>query len=157
MAGTGRKPIPTALKIARGTYRQDRHGDPDSQPAPDVLTKVPTAPRTLGKVGRKKWKDTAGKLIVLGLLTPVDLDALEIYCAAWDELAICDAELEKTGAYFTADSGYMGQHPVVNRRFKAIDNIRRFMTEFGMTPSSRTSVQVTTPPKSGVRTRTRGA
>ena len=107
------------------------------------MTESPKPPSSLkGKVARAKWKSTAAVLVPAGLLTECDLDALATYCMAWQDVADCDDALAKDGAFFKADSGYVGQHPAVSRRYKAMDVIRRFHTSFGMTPAARNAVTV---------------
>jgi P27 family predicted phage terminase small subunit len=146
--------LPVSTKRARGTFRKDRAGNAGREPQVGALDKVPPAPKCLGRIGRAKWDETGGLLTGLGLLTELDVDALEVYCAAWDEVRECDAEIKTSGAFFTAESGYIGQHPAVVRRHKALDVIRRFQSEFGMTAAARTKVVVAQKP-TGVRSRAR--
>jgi len=152
----GRRPEPTALKVAKGTFRPDRAKNGGDEPNPSILNRTPAPPRSLGDVGRRKWRATAKLLMGIGVLTAADLDALESYCAAWDELRECEAVVAADGAYYTTDKGYVGQHPAVNRSFKARDVIRRFMLEFGMTPASRTGVKTSKPSAAPVMQRKRG-
>lgn len=119
-----------------------RHKQPKTTPVGSPLTAVPKPPAGLGSVGRAKWHRTAEVLMPAGLLTACDVDALETYCRAWDEVSDCDKALEDHGAFFVAQSGYVGQHPAVSRRHKAYDVIRRFHQAFGMTPQARNAVTV---------------
>ena len=85
--------------------------------------------------------------------------AFATYCRAHDEIAKCDAQLVdaegKILEYFTAESGYVGQHPAVNQRFKWIDVKRRYEAEFGLTASSRNGLVGNKPKTGGIKTRKR--
>lgn len=70
------------------------------------------------------------------------LDALEMYCRAWDRLAGYEAVLLEQGEFFVAESGYVGRHPAANGAKQARDEIRRYQQEFGLTPSSASGVKV---------------
>lgn len=139
MGKRGKKPTPRAFKVLKGTFRE---GDHKGEPDPPVVRGVPAVPAWLGSEGSRRWRETAAWLVGMGVLADADLHALELYCAAWDELAACERAIKRHGAYFTANSGYVGQHPAVNRSFKARDVIRRYQQEFGMTPSARSGVKM---------------
>jgi P27 family predicted phage terminase small subunit len=85
----------------------------------------------------------------MGLLESRHLDALEVYCRAWDSLHKSEATLKKDGEYVTAESGAMARHPAAINRDRARDDIRRYIIEFGGTPSSATSLRKDPAPKSG--------
>lgn len=152
MAKTGRKPKPDAIRLVDGTHRRDRHGDPGAAVQPGAADLTP--PTILKRHGLAVWRSLAPRLSELGVFTALDRLALETYCRAHDEIARLDAVLKRKGEYFTADSGYVGQHPAVNQRFKWLDVKRRYEVEFGLTPSSRNGVQAQKKP-SGVPSRQR--
>lgn len=156
MGKAGPKTLPTAVKIANGTHRIDRHGDPNLEPKPEQLSENPIAPSTLGPVGVEQWNILAPQLRSLGLLTQLDLPALELMCAAYDELAQCNEELSKTPTFYATDKGTLCQHPMVNQRKNLRAEIKRLMACFGMTPSDRAGVQITKPKTTGIQPRKRG-
>jgi P27 family predicted phage terminase small subunit len=137
----GRKKEPVSLKISKGTYRRDKDGEVADMPSPDTANL--DTPATLGEVGSAVWAHESAQLSKTNVLTEADRRALHTYCRTFDEVARLDATLEKEGEYFTAESGYIGQHPAVNQRFKWLEIRRRYECEFGLTPSSRTSIRVT--------------
>lgn len=138
----GRPKTPLALKIVRGTYRPDRDGKLSDHVAGTVLTAIPTPPAALGETGKAKWTTTAEVLQSLGLLEDRFLHALECYCRAWDALHGAEADLAEQGSYFLAGNGKPRPHPAHLLAQHARDEIRKYQTEFGFTPSS--SPRVTT-------------
>ena len=48
----GRKPLPTQLKVVRGTLRKDRANRNEPQGAPAI----PTCPRHLGEEATREWR-----------------------------------------------------------------------------------------------------
>ncbi|MCE9556764.1 MAG: phage terminase small subunit P27 family [Planctomycetes bacterium] len=143
------KPQPTALRILRGN--PSKLPLPANEPQPKILAIVPEPPTWLGEVGQSVWREEAPKLHALGLLTAVDLRALALYCEAWEELFEARKSIESHGLIATSEKGGEYQHPAVGIKNKAIQRIKQFGAEFGMTPSSRTSVtasKTTETPKS---------
>ncbi len=134
MGKRGPRPAPTTLKILHG--RPVTNAD---EPTPDALRTMPPAPDHLGDAGRQRWQEDGARLVALGVLTDVDLPAFGLYCEAWDEVAECNKSLAD-GAYITTNSGYLSPHPALARRKAALERIRRYQAEFGMTPSSRSGV-----------------
>lgn len=116
----GRKPKPTALKILEG-----------AQPCrintrePQIPTaNAPKPPSWLGSYGKERWEELAPVLVSAGLLTTGDLPAFEQLCDEYD--AIRRDPLSAGGR----------------------DRYRKLLTEFGLTPSSRSRIKATSePPK----------
>jgi P27 family predicted phage terminase small subunit len=152
MATKGPRPTPTELRLARGTHRNTRHGDASQEPKGDTIP-LPDPPESLKEHGVQKWIECGQKLSLLGLLESRYLDALEMYCRAWDRLAFYETTLEQTGEFFVAESGYVGRHPAANGAKEARDEIRRYQVEFGLTPSSSTGIKVSGSTKRGVPNR----
>lgn len=129
----GKKPAPAAVKIARGTFRQDR--DKKSSVAAIPMTDRPKPPAILGKTGKQKWEQTIDRLTELKLVEARFLDALEMYCRAWDRLEHYENE-SKEKEFVEVESGYVCAHPAIGLAKQARDEIRRYQSEFGFTPSS---------------------
>jgi len=155
MGRRGPKKTPPEIKLAHGTHRDDRDGKPELQPG-DSLTEVPRAPRSLGTVGKKVWKEATGLMVDAGYLTALDLSALELYCRAHDEVATLDEEIANVGTTYTTEKGFVGQMPQVNQRFKWLDIIRRYQLEFWLTPTARAGQQLTKKKNQGIESRKRG-
>lgn len=140
MGKRGPRKAPVAIKISKGTYRRDKDGDVADMPSPDAANL--DTPATLGEIGLAVWAHESAQLSKTNVLTEADRRALHTYCRTFDEVARLDELLKEEGEYFTAETGYIGQHPGVNQRFKWLEIRRRYECEFGLTPSSRTSIRV---------------
>jgi P27 family predicted phage terminase small subunit len=151
MGKRGPRPGPTKLKILAGNPGKRKLNDREPQPPRATLA----TPDDLRDVGREVWERTAALLDALDVVTEIDLLAFHTYCRAHDEIAECDEVIKSEGTYYETDKGTKCQHPAVNQRFKWLDLKRRYEAEFGMTPSSRSSVATTKPTKNLVPKRKR--
>ena len=82
------------------------------------------------------------RLLKLGLMTDIDAPAFAAYCIAWGRWTEAEEKLRTLGAIVKAPSGYPIQNPYLAVENKAIEQMKVFLTEFGMTPSSRSRVIV---------------
>ena len=133
----GRKPVPSNLKILRG--------NPGKRPL-NVMEPMPAAimppcPGHLDDVARLEWRRTGRKLLKLGVLTEIDRSALAAYCVAWSRWVEAEAQLARTGTVIKAKTGGFMQSPYLPIANKAMEQMMRLLTEFGMTPSSRSRVE----------------
>jgi P27 family predicted phage terminase small subunit len=137
----GRKPTPTALKIARGNPGQRRIADDEPQPSTAIDLTVP-AILADDPDARAEWQRTAPMLHRLGLLSEADLDALVLYCATFARWKVAERELRAHGMILKPKRGR--QLPIVNPYLhistKAQAQCRAMLIEFGLTPVSRTRV-----------------
>lgn len=101
-------------------------------------------PEWLGEKAKEKWRDVFPLFDRRGVVTELDLDALSIYCDAWQQLHEADA-IVKQGAYFETEKGYVGVHPACQRRAQAIATIRKMGEQLGLTPNSRRGLDVEPP------------
>lgn len=156
MGKRGPKRAPTSVKVARGTHRKDRDGDPAKEPKPEQIT-APKPPTHLGQIGRAKWSDLAPRLAKIGLLTENDLEALTLLCESFEEKSNCETILREQGEYSVLENGYIAAHPAIARLDRAIKRIRQLMAAFGMTPSDRAGMKIQTgaPQSKTVQTRKR--
>jgi len=118
---------PDNVHRLNGTYKPDRHGDPDTKP--EWSEEAPEMPDYLDDLGRAEWervmRDTPA-----GVLTKTDVTILTQYCLlvsrliAWAKFRIeCseDIEMGKLLAFTAADH----------------TQLRLIQQELGFTPSSR--------------------
>ena len=78
----------------------------------------------------------------LGLVTEVDKAALAGYCQAWARWVEAEEQLTRFGAVIKSPSGYPIQSPYLPIANKALDQMTRLLVEFGMSPSSRSRVDL---------------
>jgi P27 family predicted phage terminase small subunit len=100
---------------------------------------MPDMPNIVARndIAKKEWERISPLLFNAGLLTVVDGTALAAYCMAfarWDS-----AEESLIGEPYS-------RHGIANANIKvandAASQMLRYITEFGMTPSSRTKIRV---------------
>lgn len=139
---SGRPPIPTQLKVVSGTLRKHRLRN-EVQPEAEI----PPCPAHLSAEAKKEWRSISRQLLTLGLLTRIDKAALAGYCQAWGNWVEATAELQK-GKVITAPSGYPMLSPWWSIANKANEQMRVYLTEFGLTPASRSRINAA-PPKKG--------
>ena len=149
MAKPGPKPRPTADKILRGNPGKRKL--PDNEPQPEKTAKPPPAPRYLCKVGKKEWRWISKELHKMGLLTKIDLVSLGAYCvqyAIWVDA--CKNVIER-GSIAKTKNGNIIQNPYLSVLNRAQVEMRKWLIEFGMTPSSRSRVTVEKPKEADPR------
>lgn len=132
----GRKPKPTSLKLLDGNpgHRAINRNEPK-------FGGVPTCPKHLSKVAKAEWKRVSGELIAQGLLTTVDRAALAAYASCWSRWIVAEENIEKFGLVIKSPkSGYPIQNPYLGVANTALDQMRKFLIEFGMTPSARSRI-----------------
>ena len=137
---------PTKLKLIQGTYRKDRAVENEPQPKPVV--EVPKPPSYLDKYAKKMWKALAGELVHKGILTMIDLPALEICCETYGQYRLAheavfrpiDPETGKKTKRTLAEymDGRNSQTmPEYIAMTKAFTLFKGYLIEFGLTPASR--------------------
>jgi len=133
----GRKPTPRSLRVLRG--------NPGKRPLPPrarTAPHVPTCPAELSDEAKKEWRRLTKELAAAGLLTRMDREALALLCAAYARWVEAEAAIRKYGLVIKSPSGFPMQSPYLAIANKALDQVRLLLAEFGMSPSSRTRVQV---------------
>lgn len=138
----GRPPKPTALKALGGNPGKRKPNK--SEPKPKA--KRPSCPKHLTGEAKKEWNRMSKQLYELGLLTEVDRAALAAYCQAWGRWVEAEEEMRKPDFRMitTTDSNYPVVSPWLNIATNAMKQMKGFLTEFGMTPASRSRVQAPT-------------
>ena len=129
----GRKPKPPGLRLLEGNREHRPIAD---VPRPRPIR--PSAPRWMDPIAKKEWRGISRKLHRLGILTEIDLTALEAYCVCYSKWR--QAEEKAKIEVVETDSGYKAQDPYVGMALKYLKELRSYQLEFGMTPSSRVRV-----------------
>ena len=138
MGRRGPRPKPTRLKVVQGTYRADRAAF--NEPAPEPI--APKCPTFLKGEARREWKRISAELEKLQLLTQIDRAALAAYCTSWETYVLADKVIREKGLTIVTPKGHEQQRPEISIRNKALEQMRTFLSEFGMTPASRTKISV---------------
>lgn len=125
----GRKPAPSALR-KDGAHR--------IEPVPPSA--LPRCPAHLSEVAHKEWRRLARPLNDMGVLSTIDRAALAAYCQAYGRWVEAEQKLKEGPMLLKTPSGYAQQSPWLSISNKQLELMGRFMTELGLTPSSRTRV-----------------
>ena len=136
----GRKPLPAEIKRLRG--------NPGKRPIIDDLDApqgVPECPDHLCEEAHREWNRITVELSLMRILSLVDRAALAAYCQTWARWAQAERELQQSGHMLKAPSGYPIPNPYLAIANKALIQMKAFLVEFGMTPSSRARIHVETP------------
>lgn len=125
-------------------------GNPGRRPLnenePEFRPNSPRCPTYLQGEARREWRRVVSELYDAGVLTSVDRAALAAYCqcyARWVDAEdhIARPAAEGGGSVITTDKGNLVQSPWVSIANRSLEEMRKFMVEFGMTPSSRSRVK----------------
>ena len=129
---------PTALKVLQG--------NPGKRPLPEneprLQVEVPRTPPHLSPVAKKHFPKIAKQLAAMKVMTKQDTDALVIYCEAYARWYKANQELLTCDWVTKTDNGYPVQTPWLSISNKAFIEMKTMLTEFGLTPASRTKVQM---------------
>ena len=131
----GRKPIP--LRIKQLTGNPGKRKLPDE---PQFADGAGPAPKHLSKEAKAEWRAMAPALEAAGLLKCVDRAALAAYCQAYGRWVQAERRINEDNMAVKAPSGYPMQNPWLSIANKSMEQMKAFLVEFGMTPSSRARV-----------------
>lgn len=139
----GRRPKPTALKKLEGNPGKR----PLNEREPTPRRAMPRCPHHLAGEARKEWRRVVRELYAVGLLTQVDRAALAAYCQLYARWIAAEKEIESDGLTMITAKGGVMQNPAVRIAATALDGMRKYLIEFGMTPSSRSRIKLPAPAK----------
>jgi P27 family predicted phage terminase small subunit len=143
MAVRGRKPKPAELRELQGN--PGKRALPARRPRPAVRKRAPNAPAWLGDEAKAEWHRMSKVLMGLRVLTDTDLTALAAYCDAYGRWLEARQILNREGLVTETMLGGHKVNPAWTIANQAMTQMRAFMVEFGLTPSSRTRVRVDAP------------
>ena len=134
----GRKPKPTALKRINGN--PGRRPLNDSEPV--VALGGFSCPKYLNDEARREWRRVVRDLKGAGVLARVDRATLEGYCVSYARWRLAEEEIETEGITITGPKGGVMKNPAVTVAVQERMLMLKFMSELGMTPSSRSRLHV---------------
>lgn len=137
----GRPRKPTQLKKLAGN--PGKRALPRDEPTPTV--RLPSPPRHLSGRARYEWRRLGAQLEQLGLMTTVDLRALELLCVSYDQMRTCQEKVDELGMVVYTPQGYPMTNPWFTNMAKLQAEVAKMLREFGLTPASRSRVQAVKP------------
>ncbi len=147
MGQRGPKPLPANVHRLRGNPSKKSTGELLDEVRPPV--EVPACPDHLLPDARKEWRRITPLLEDLGLIAKIDRAALAVYCQAyakWRQAEIKIGELNEKdpvkmpGSIGVTPSGYEQMSVWLQISNRAVEQMHKFLCEFGMTPSARSRV-----------------
>lgn len=142
----GRRPLPTRLRELRGNagHRALNRNEPKPRAG------VPECPEHLDDRARKEWFNITGELHTLGLLTIIDRSALAAYCSAYGMWVQAETDMKRLRTFKPKTAkevrkNYAELCMVIGLRKGALKEMKAFLTEFGMTPASRSRINAKPP------------
>jgi P27 family predicted phage terminase small subunit len=139
------KPRPTKMKLLEGN--PGRRPLPEGEPMPAVAFNVPDPPSHLTISAKLEWVNISDKLHRIGLLTEIDCAALALYCQAYGRWVDAEAAMIQGGMVVVTSNGNPIHNPYLGIANTAMRDCHTYLTEFGMTPSSRSKVTAAEPEK----------
>jgi len=136
------KRLSSEAKRSRGTSRPDRETKPT---AVDRLLVAPEPPASLSDRARVEWDGLARVTVELGVLTTADLRALELLAEALATEAELRALLRVEGLTIPGAGDNSKAHPGCKLLETTRNQAMRLLSDFGLTPRGRLSVEVRPP------------
>jgi P27 family predicted phage terminase small subunit len=145
--------MPSALRVVRGNPGRRRQ----TKTEPVVAPGIPDPPAFLSATALQEWQRVAPELAAAGLLTKLDRAGFSAYCATWACVVACEEDLKARGLTVstTTRAGKPRAYPVPNPSLailhRALAQLRAWIAEFGLSPASRSRIQVEKPaPESAI-------
>ncbi|MGQ7243698.1 phage terminase small subunit P27 family [Salinicola sp. V024] len=140
----GRRPKPTEIKRAAGN--PGRRPLNDDEPDTGAIPIYP--PAHLSPQAAQLWSYIVGLYSSTTVIQLSDSTALERLCEVYAEIRELQDIIEHQGRVFTAvgqnGSTLIKTNPAVSQLQEADKRLRQYLVEFGLTPSSRTRIGVST-------------
>jgi len=148
MAKPGRRPIPKNLRILRGVHLERVN---DAEPEPPTTNLEPPAWIGNGEA-LAKWRELVPLLVSMRVFTDADRDAVARYCCLHERwvaaLDVCRRGFEVMHHKDANGRVYNSQvSPYATIVSKMHAQLLRIAAEFGMTPSSRTTLKGSAAPE----------
>lgn len=136
---SGRKPKPTAVHVLQGTFRPDRHSGGEPEPP----TSIPEPPKSLKGEALAEWDRITVLLAASKCIAELDRSALAAYCIEWSRYVNANNKLRLANTLLAESTkGTKMPHPLLRVSDRALANMLRICQEFGMTPASRSRLDV---------------
>lgn len=134
----GPPPKPTALRKLQGNPSHR----PINKREPTPRQRRPKMPSWLQPAEQTEWKRITRELRSMGLLTSADADAIAVYCQVAVRYQQATKEIQEKGLTVESPNGYPIINPALSIVNKCIMQMHKMLSEFGMTPASRSRIQV---------------
>lgn len=143
----GPKPVPSNVHRLRGNPSKLSSGELVDEVRPPV--EIPKCPNHLLPEAKKEWRRIAPLLEELGLIAKIDAAALAVYCQAYGRWRQVERKIKElndadpkgeAGLIGLTPSGYQQMSVWLQISNRSVEQMHKFLTEFGMSPSARSRV-----------------
>ena len=138
MAGRPRKP--TALKLLHGDFAKNPKRQNHAEP--QVESAIPDCPKWITGEARAEWKRVCSELASMKVVTLPDRAALEAYCKIRERWRAALNQIAREGMTLDSESGSY-ENPATKIAARCEADIHKYLCQFGLTPASRSRVNVT--------------
>jgi P27 family predicted phage terminase small subunit len=149
----GRPAVPNVIRLATGNAgrRPINQNEPKPPPA------RPDPPEHLGDIAKAEWRRAVDQLFGCGLMTALDTPMLMAYCDAFGRYVEASRTMEELaradpvtrGVVVRTANGNPIMNPVLCTLRSSRGDMARFAAEFGMSPASRSRINVGIPTAGG--------
>lgn len=131
---SGRRPKPTAKKLLAGNpgKRALNQAEPDFELVLNI-----DCPEWMGDNGRMLWETVAPQLCQERILASTDIQNLEVYCSAYDQFRMAQADISQNGVTVSGAMGGVIKNPAATALKEATAMMASFGGMLGLDPSSR--------------------
>lgn len=136
----GRKTLPTAIKILRGTLAKSRIVKNEAT-APMVISFL-DPPAILDKWAAETWNKVIPELMTMGILALIDMELVTAYCIEMGRYKEANDKIKNNGPITKAPSGYPMIHPWYTVARQSLKAALEIGCNFGMTATSRSRISV---------------
>ena len=140
MGCRGPAPKPTSLVLLEGNPGKRPINKREPQPR-QIASKCPAY---LDEDAKTEWRRLVLVLRRMKVLTEADYMALSSLCQAYSTMVKAQNKLTESGLLFKTSSGYVQQSPLLSIVNGCVETITRLAREFGLTPASRSRLQMLT-------------
>ena len=140
----GRKKKPTKIKELQGTLKPERVLENEMQVS--LVPEVPMPPNWLTPIAKEEWLKICHELFNKNMLHAIDLRLIEAYCNAMALHIETEQMLREKGriqVFKNPDGTIKHTQSVPFQKIAndALDRALKIATQFGLTPSARSSIQ----------------
>lgn len=135
----GRYKLPKEVKDLRGTTRKSRENT--SGGWLESASSGVVVPSDLKGDAAKIYKERVAMLFAMGLLQPIDVDALRLYSSAMASAIKIQKELDKEGFTVIERDGKVSVNPLAKVLKDMITTVNTIGSQFGWSPISRMRLQ----------------
>jgi len=134
--GRGRKPIKRQLLSLNPNPRPST-----VNPSPvEYSVDDPLMPEWLDEIGRKKWHELLSGLKPMSILSPVDADAVAVYCSLYSQVVRCQQMIDRSGGFIEQEGRPLKSHPAVDQLTALSARLSTLGKSLGLTPLARSKL-----------------